>query len=144
MLQTLSDEQKRELLEQTQTVAIVGLSPKPQRPSHRIGKFLQDCSYKIVPVRPGVKVLLGEPVFSALDEIPFKVDLVNVFRASQHVPEIVDQCIECNIKAIWLQEDVIHNEAAERAQKAGISVIMDECIYKEIVRLGIERTKTVN
>ena len=144
MLQTLSDQQKRELLERVQTIAVVGLSPKPERPSHRVAKFLQSCSYKVVPVRPAISTLLGEPVYKALNDIPFKVDLVNVFRASQYVPEIIEQCIQCGIKAIWLQEGVIHNEAAERAQKAGISVIMDECIYKEIIRLDLERIKVIN
>lgn len=137
MLSLLSDQQKRELLQQTKTVAVVGLSPKPERPSHYIAKFLQQASYQVVPVRPAIKELLGEPVFRTLNDIPFPVDLVNVFRASQHVPEIVNQCIESGIKAIWLQEGIVHNEAAETAQKAGISIIMDECIYKEIIRLGI-------
>ena len=144
MLQKLNDQQMRELLEQTQTIAIVGLSPKPERPSHRIAKFLQSCSYKIVPVRPAIKTLFGEPVYKVLNEIPFTVDLVNVFRAPQHVPEIVEQCIQCNIKAIWLQEGIVHEDAAESAQKAGISIIMDKCIYKEIVRLGLERIKVIN
>lgn len=144
MLQTLSDQQKRELLERIQTIAIVGLSPKPERPSHRVAKFLQSCGYRIVPVRPAINTLLGEPVYRSLNEISFPVDLVNVFRASQHVPEIVEQCIQCNIKAIWLQEGVIHYAAAERAQKAGVSVVMDQCIFKEIVRLGLERTKVIN
>ena len=137
MASRLCDQQKRELLQQTKTIAVVGLSPKPERPSHYIAKFLQQASYRVVPVRPGMKELLGEPVYRAVNEIPFPVDLVNVFRAAQHVPAIVEQCIASGIKAIWLQEGIIHNEAAETAQNAGISIIMNECIYKEIIRLGI-------
>ena len=137
MWPSLSDQQKRQLLQQTKTIAVVGLSPKPERPSHTIAKFLQQASYRVVPVRPAIKELLGEPVYQRVNDIPFPVDLVNVFRASQHVPEIVEQCIDSGIKAIWLQEGIIHDQAAETAQNAGISIIMDECIYKEIIRLGI-------
>ncbi|MEM7303897.1 MAG: CoA-binding protein [Pseudomonadota bacterium] len=137
MLTTLNDQQIRELLEQTNTIAVVGLSPKPERPSHYIARYLQEASYRVVPVRPAIKELLGEPVYPTINDIPFAIDLVNVFRASQHVPEIVDQCIESGINAIWLQEGIIHNEAAERAHSAGISIIMDKCIYKEMIRLGM-------
>ena len=137
MWQSLSDQQKRELLLQTKTIAVVGLSPKPERPSHYTAKFLQQSSYRVVPVRPAIKELIGEPVYQTVSDIPFPVDLVNVFRASQHVPEIVEQCIDSGIKAIWLQEGIIHYEAAKTALKAGISIIMDECIYKEMIRLGI-------
>lgn len=144
MLQILSDQQKRDLLEQVQTIAVVGLSPKPERPSHRVAKFLQNNSYKIVPVRPAISTLLGEQAYKVLNDIPFTVDLVDVFRAPQYVPEIVEQCINCGIRAIWLQEGVIHNEAAERAQNAGVSVIMDKCIYKEFIRLEIDRVKVIN
>jgi predicted CoA-binding protein len=143
MLQSLSDQQKRDLLQHAKTIAVVGLSPKPERPSHYIAKFLQQANYRVVPVRPGIKELLGETVYKAVNTIPFPVDLVNVFRAPQHVPEIVDQCIEASIPAIWLQEGVVHNDAAERAQKAGISIIMDECIYKEIIRLGIHDQEVI-
>ena len=133
----LSDADKKRLLEEVQTIAVVGLSPKSDRPSHRVAKAMQKFSYKIVPVRPAVDSILGEQVYNSLLDVPFKVDLVNVFRASKHVPPIVEQCIETGVRAIWLQEGITHELAAQSAINAGISFIMDQCIYKEFIRLGL-------
>ena len=135
----IDDIEKARLLRDSNIIAIVGLSPKAHRPSHRVAKFLQMFSYQIVPVRPAVARVLGEKAYHCLADIPFQVDLVNVFRASQYVPEIVNECIQCNMPALWLQEGVSHQRAALRAQQAGITVIMNQCIYKEIVRLRIKR-----
>ena len=137
---TLDDEQVIQLLTTTQTIAVVGLSPKPNRPSHRVAKAMQEFAYKIVPVRPAVDSILGEKVYASISDVPFPVDLVNVFRASKHVAAIVQQCIECGIPAIWLQEGVRDEAAAKTARDAGISIVMDLCIYKEFIRLGINST----
>lgn len=135
--ETLDDEQKIQLLTTVQTIAVVGLSPKPDRPSHRVAKAMQEFSYKIVPVRPAVDSILEEQAYALIADVPFPVDLVNVFRASKHVAAIVQQCIECGIPAIWLQEGVRDDEAAKTARDAGISMVMDLCIYKEFIRLQI-------
>ena len=137
--QMINDIDKTRLLKDSHIIAIVGLSPKTHRPSHRVAKFLQMFSYQIVPVRPAVTHVLGEKAYNCLTDIPFKVDLVNVFRASQYAPEIVDECIQCNMPALWLQEGISHERAALKAQQAGIKVVMNACVYKEIVRLRINQ-----
>ena len=134
---TLSDSDKIQLLKKVQTIAVVGLSLKPSRPSHRVAKAMQRFSYKIVPVRPAVDSILGEQAYDSILDVPVEVDLVNVFRAPEHVPEIVQQCIERGIAAIWLQEGIRHEQAAQAAKDAGISMVMDLCIYKEFIRLGL-------
>lgn len=134
----MNDEQKTQLLTRVQTIAVVGLSPKPNRPSHRVAKAMQQFSYKIVPVRPAIDSILGEQVYASILDIPFSIDLVNVFRASKHVPAIVQQCIECGIPAIWLQEGIQDEQAARVANDAGINMVMDFCIYKEFIRLNLQ------
>ena len=135
----MNDQAIVELLQNVNTIAVIGLSPKQDRPSHRVAQYLQQFSYTVIPVRPGVATILGQPVYKSLEEIPVKVDLVNVFRASQFIPEIVDSCIKLKINKIWLQQGIINLDAERKAQQAGISIIMDRCIYKEIVRLGIDK-----
>ena len=130
-----SDSEIQTLLRQIKTIAVVGLSPKASRPSYMVAKSMQEFGYRILPVRPAVDEILGEkavPDLHALQEIP---DLVNVFRAPQHVSPIVDSCIELGIRAIWLQDGVINEEAALRAQQAGMTVIMDRCIYRDYLAL---------
>ena len=134
----MNDQAIVELLQNVNTIAVVGLSPKQSRPSHRVAKHLQELSYTVIPVRPGVTTILGQDVYKSLENIPFKVDLVNVFRASKYIPDIVDSCISLGINKIWIQEGIISLEAEKKAQQAGIFFIMDRCIYKEIVRLGLE------
>ena len=125
----------RALLERTKTVAVVGLSPNPDRPSHRIGKRLKEWGYRVVPVRPALDEVLGEKAYPNLASIPFKPDLVDVFRSPDQVDAVVDECIALGIPALWLQEGVV-NEAAElRAQAAGIEVVMDRCISVDYRRL---------
>lgn len=120
-----------ELLKRTKTIAVVGLSDSPLRPSYGVSAYMQSHGYKIIPVNPSIKGSLGEKAVGSLAEIEEKIDMVDVFRRSEYVPELVDEAIRLKVPAIWLQEDVIHEEAAEKARKAGIFVVMDKCILKE-------------
>lgn len=123
------------LLQQIRTIAVVGLSPKAGRPSHRVSAAMQSFGYRIIPVRPAVDEVLGEKAYSDLYALPEKPDLVNVFRAPKHVGPIVDACIALGIKAIWLQDGVINEDAAQKAREAGILVVMDRCIYRDYLQL---------
>src|SRR4051794_34815338 len=120
-----------ELLKRTKTIAVVGLSDSPLRPSYGVSAYMQSHGYKIIPVNPLIRGSLGEKAVASLAEIEEKIDMVDVFRRSEYVPELVDEAIRLKVPAIWLQEDVIHEEAAEKARKAGIFVVMDKCILKE-------------
>lgn len=122
------------LLGRTRRIAMVGLSSKPDRPSHTVAKALQGYGFEIVPVNPNENAVLGANAYESLDRVR-TVDIVNVFRRPEYVPQIVDACIANHIGAIWLQEGVVHEAAANRAAEAGMSVIMDRCIYKEYRRL---------
>jgi uncharacterized protein len=121
----------RELLARVKTVAVVGLSDSPMRPSHGVSAYLQGQGYRIIPVNPRIAEALGEKSYPSLLEVPEKIDVVDVFRRPEFVDEIVEQAIQLKIPAIWLQEDVINERAAERARKAGMFVVMDRCILKE-------------
>jgi hypothetical protein len=123
------------LLQRVKTIAVVGLSPKPDRPSFSVSQTMQRFGYRIVPVRPAVSEVLGEKAYAKLADIPFSVDLVNVFRESAAVPGIVEECLAMGVPAIWIQEGIVHDEAAEKARAAGLTVVMDRCIYKDYVRL---------
>ena len=125
----------RALLKRAKTVAVVGLSPNPDRPSHRIGKRLKEWGYRVVPVRPALDEVLGEKAYPNLAAIPFKPDLVDVFRSPDQVDPVVDECIALGIPALWLQEGVVNEAAALRAQAAGIEVVMDRCISVDYRRL---------
>jgi predicted CoA-binding protein len=120
-----------QLLKRTKTIAVVGLSDSPLRPSHGVSAYMQSQGYRVIPVNPAIKGALGEKAVASLSEIKEKIDIVDVFRRSEFVPEVVDEAIRLKIPAIWFQEGVIHEEAAEKARKAGIFVIMDKCILKE-------------
>lgn len=126
-----SREQIIDLLRQCQRIAVVGLSPKSNRPSHNVAKALQEFGYSIVPVRPAVESVLGEKAYPDLYAVPGRIDLVDVFRAPEYVDPIVDACIELQIPALWLQDGVINEAAALRAQAHGITVVMDRCIYRD-------------
>lgn len=121
----------RELLLKIKTIAVVGLSDSPLRPSHGVSAYMQSQGYRIIPVNPQIAEALGETAYPSLLDVPEKIDLVDVFRRPEFVDEIVDQAIQLKIPAIWLQEDVINERAAERARKAGMFVVMDRCILKE-------------
>jgi predicted CoA-binding protein len=129
------DASLRELLLRVKTIAVVGLSPQPNRPSHRVAKAMQAYGYRIVPVRPLVASVLGEIAYPTLAEVPFAVDLVNVFRAAEHVPAIVDACVALHCQALWIQEGIHAEAAAVRAQAAGMTVVMDRCLHKDYVTL---------
>ena len=129
------DQTLRALLRRIRTIAVVGLSPNPQRPSHGVSRHLQRFGYRVVPVRPGIESVLGERAYGDLRDVPFAVDLVDVFRAPQHVEPIVDACIERAIPAIWLQLGVVNEAAAHKARAAGMTVVMDRCLYQEYLRL---------
>lgn len=137
----MTDAEIRRILQETKVIAVVGISPKPDRPSHEVAQFLQDRGYRIVPVNPGIagQTLLGETVYPDLAAIPAdaKVDLVDVFRASDAVPGVVDDALAHlpDAKTIWMQLGVTHEPAAEKARAAGKQVIMDHCIKIEYRRL---------
>ncbi len=124
-----------ELLSHAKTIAVVGLSDSPMRPSHGVSAYMQAQGYRIIPVNPQIAEALGEKSYASLLDVPLelakKIDLVDVFRRPEYVDEIVEQAIQLKIPAIWLQEDVINERAAEKARQAGIFVVMDLCILKE-------------
>ena len=124
-----------QLLRDARVIAVVGLSPQPNRPSFQVAKAMQNFGYQIIPVRPLVAEVLGEKAYADLESLPELPDLVDVFRASEHVPELVESCIKLGIKNLWLQDGVIHEEAALHAQQAGITVIMDRCIFRDYTQL---------
>ena len=119
------------LLQKSKTVAVVGLSDSPLRPSHGVSAYLQSHGYRIIPVNPGIRGALGEKAVPSLSDVEEKIDIVDVFRRSEFVPEVVDEAIRLKLPVIWLQEGVIHEAAASKARQAGIFVVMDRCILKE-------------
>lgn len=124
----------RELLAQTKVIAVVGLSSKPHRPSYGVARYLQSVGYRIVPVNPHEREVLGEKSFPRLEDVPVHVDIVDIFRRSEHVLPIVESAIAISAAAVWMQEGVVHEEAAARARAAGLEVVMDRCLLKEHAR----------
>ena len=120
-----------ELLKRAKTIAVVGLSANPMRASHGVSAYMQSHGYRIIPVNPRIASALGEKAYASLLEVPEKIEIVNIFRRPEFVEEVVDQAIQLKVPAIWMQEDVIHEKAAEQARQAGIFVVMDRCILKE-------------
>jgi predicted CoA-binding protein len=120
-----------EILQTCHIIAVVGLSPDPERHSHRVSKYLRDQGYKIVPVNPMATEVLGEKCYPDLLSIPGLVEVVDIFRRSEDVPSIIDQAIRIKAKAIWMQEGIVNEDAADRASQAGIMVVMDRCMLKE-------------
>lgn len=135
MFSNPSEEQIRALLERVKTIAVVGLSPKPERPSHRIARRLQEWGYRVFPVRPGIAEVLGEKAYARLADLPEKPDLVDVFRAAAQVGRIVDECTALGLPAIWIQQGIVDQAAAERARAAGMFVVMDRCISVDYRKL---------
>ena len=117
----------RNILQNTTTIAVVGLSPKPSRPSNQVAQYLKDAGYTIIPVNPGQNTLLGLPCYPDLQAIPGPVDMVDIFRQSEFVLLVVEEAIAIKAKVIWMQSGIINEEAAELAKKAGLAVIMDRC-----------------
>ena len=124
-------DQIRKLLREVKTIAVVGLSPRAERPSYRVSRAMQGFGYRIVPVRPAVTEVLGEKAYARLSDIPFPVDLVDVFRNADEVGPIVDECIALGVKRLWLQDGVVNEEAAKKARAAGITVVMDRCVWRD-------------
>lgn len=123
------------LLRTSRTIAVVGLSHKRSRPSYGVSEYMQNAGYRIIPVNPLETEVLGEKAYATLEEIAEPVDIVDVFRRSEFVSEIVESAIRIGAKGIWLQEDVVHEQAASRGREAGLTVVMDRCILKEHRRL---------
>ena len=132
-----SSDEIREILNHCQTIAIVGLSPKEQRDSNMVARYLKLNGFKIVPVNPGQKEILGEKCYKNLLEIPFRPDMVNLFLNPKRVPEAVDQAMKIKTDVIWMQLGVVHNQAAGKAREEGIKVIMNKCIKTEHERMGV-------
>jgi predicted CoA-binding protein len=130
-----SPDEIKNILERSKKIAIVGLSPKEERDSNRVAKYLMEKGYEIVPVNPGQKEILGQDCFKTLTDIPFKVDLVDLFLNPERVPPVVDQAIEIGAPVLWMQEGVIHHEAAQKAREAGLTVVMDRCTKREHTKL---------
>lgn len=128
-------EEIKVLLSRAHTIAVVGLSPKPNRPSYHVAKAMQGFGFRIIPVRPLVKEVLGEAAYASLAEVPEPIDLVDAFRAAEHIDALVDECIRLKLPALWIQEGIVNEPAAERARAAGIWVVMDRCLYKDYVAL---------
>lgn len=129
------DEQMAESFRTARTVAVVGLSSSRGRASYGVAQYLQSAGYRIIPVNPNETEVLGEKAYASLDAVPDKIDMVDVFRRSEFVPEIVDAAIRVGARSVWLQEGVVHEEAAARARAAGLIVVMDRCTLKEHRRL---------
>jgi predicted CoA-binding protein len=121
----------RELLENTKVIAVVGLSSRRSRPSYGVARYLQSAGYRIIPVNPNETEVLGERAYARLEDVPEKIDMVDIFRRSEFVPEIAESAIRIGARAVWMQEGVIHEAAAERARQAGLVVVMDRCIMKD-------------
>jgi len=133
--QAPSNEDLKSLMQKVKTIAVVGLSPKPDRPSFSVSRAMQRFGYRIIPVHPAADEILGEKCYPNLAAIDVPIDLVDVFRAAEHIPAVVDECLALKMPAIWIQEGIVHVPAAEKAQGAGMTVVMDRCIYKDYVQL---------
>lgn len=120
------------LLKRVKTIAVVGLSPNPRRPSHGVARYLQERGYTVIPVHPSAPEVLGQPAYRRLADVPVPIDLVDVFRRAEAIPAVVEECLELKLKALWIQDGIINEPAAERARAAGMMVIMDRCIYRDL------------
>jgi predicted CoA-binding protein len=131
--ETMEDREIQDVLSKSKTVAVVGISPKEDRPSHGVTSYLKLKGYRIIPVRPDGEEILGEKVYHNLMQIPgeVQVDVVDIFRKSEDVPPVVEEAIRIGAKVIWMQEGVINEEAAAKARKAGLRVVMDRCMKKD-------------
>ncbi|MFQ5886632.1 MAG: CoA-binding protein [Anaerolineae bacterium] len=130
-----TDEEIKEILKRAKNIAVMGLSDKPGRDSHRVAAYLKTRGYKIFPVNPTIEETLGERSYPRLEDIPEPIDVVDIFRAPEHVPPIVESAIAMGAKVVWMQLGVVNEEAAERARDAGLTVVMDRCMMQEHRRL---------
>ena len=122
------------LLESAKTIAVVGLTDTPMRPSYGVSHYMLSQGYRIIPVNPNITAWMGEKAYPSLVDVPEKIDIVDVFRRPDAVPEVVEHAIQVKAPVIWMQEGVVHQEAAEKARQAGIFVVMDKCILKEHIK----------
>jgi len=125
----------KEMLTKYRTVAVVGLSPDAGKPSHEVAAYLKRAGFRIIPVNPACQEVLGERCYPTLADVPGEVEIVDVFRRSEFLPEIVEQAIAKGARVVWMQEGVVNEEAARRAGEAGLEVVMDRCILKEHIRV---------
>ncbi|HYL11796.1 MAG TPA: CoA-binding protein [Terriglobales bacterium] len=130
-MSSTQDDTITKLLKRARNIAVVGLSSSPLRPSHGVAAYMQSQGYHIIPVNPTIEEALGERSYASLLDVPEKIDIVNIFRRPEFLEEVVDQAIQLKVPAIWMQEEVVNETAADKARKAGIFVIMDRCILKE-------------
>jgi hypothetical protein len=126
-----SAEERCALLKRVKTIAVVGLSPNPARPSHGVARAMQGYGYTIIPVHPTARRILGATAYPRLADVTVSIDLVNVFRRAEHIDDVVDDCLKLNLKNLWIQEGIVNEPAALRARSKGIWVVMDCCIYRE-------------
>lgn len=131
MFQNPDERERCALLRRIRNIAVVGLSPNPARPSYEVARAMQGYGFNIIPVHPGVSAVLGAKAHERLADVPLQIDLVNVFRRAEHIDGVVDQCLELKLKALWIQEGIVNEPAAERARAAGMTVVMDRCIYRD-------------
>lgn len=135
----MDDQKLREIL-RNRRIAILGLSPDPTRPSYGVARYMMDQGYEIFGIRPHPTEILGRPCFESLGQVPGDVPVVNVFRASQYIPDVVEECIRWKaakgIRVLWLQEGIVHPDAQRKAQESGLWVVADRCILKEHLRLS--------
>ncbi len=124
------------ILAETRTIAVVGLSDKPERPSHAVARYLKARGYRIVPVNPALAEVLGQKAYPSLSKVPMPVDLVDVFRKAGDVPPVADEAIRAGARFFWMQEGIVNEEARARLERAGIPVVMDRCVKKELEKRG--------
>lgn len=124
------------ILKESRTVAVVGISDKPERPSNAVARYLQTRGFRVIPVNPFLSEVLGEKAYPSLSDVPVKVDLVDVFRKSEEVPALAEEAVRVGARFFWMQEGVVNEAARDRLERAGISVVMDLCIKKELARRG--------
>lgn len=132
---TTDERQAVELLKKAKTVAVVGISAKEERDSHKVAKYLKEHGYRIIPVNPGLKQVLGEPCYPDLKTVPEHIDVVDIFRSIDAIPGIVDEAVAVGADSVWMQLGLFHEEAAEKARKAGLSVVMNRCMKIDHARV---------
>lgn len=128
MLNDIPGKNIKDILDTTKNIAVVGLSPKENRPSNMVARYLMDAGYKIIPVNPGQTEILGQVCYPSLSEIPDKVDMVDIFRRPEDVPPVVDEAVKIGARSVWMQQGIVNEAAAEVAEAAGLSVVMDRCV----------------
>ena len=131
MFQNPGIEQCCAMLKRVKNIAVVGLSPNPDRPSYEVSAAMQGFGFRVIPVRPAAKEVLGEKVYPNLAAVPEPIDLVNVFRSAEFIDGVVDECLKLGLKRIWIQEGIVNESAAERALAGGMTVVMNRCIYRD-------------